>query len=344
MDFIQLVLETESHTLLWDPVRLLYAATALLLVSLGGLVTGAFHGNAGPLIWTFYDMLFGTLGDRLDRTRRKKADLVFRGFLLVAAGIFTALVLARMAAALVALSPYGSATEIVLLLFFLSSGSLWRALLSLYKALENKKPVPGAYYIIAQSSRTDLNSTDDYGITRTAVGLCARSFTFAMVAPVLWYVLGGLTGAFVYSALAALAWRFGKNGFTKGFGAAPLLLEKIMGYVPAILAALLLSVSSIVTPTAKTYKALSVWKSRKGRAPYAQGGAPLSVMAWALNVSLGGPVKDLKGSTMKNAWVGPKGATAQIDRHHLRRALLMSLSAHLFLILLLSAFYLLLEG
>ncbi len=49
------------------------------------------------------------------------------------------------------------------------------------------------------------------------------------------------------------------------------------------------------------------------------------LMAYALNVSLGGPVEDVSGSVLKRAWVGSSGSTARVDRRHLRQAIYMSI-------------------
>lgn len=74
--------------------------------------------------------------------------------------------------------------------------------------------------------------------------------------------------------LAALGWRFGKDGFSKGFGAVPLALEKLMGYVPSLFAATLMTLATIITPTAAIHKGVAAWFGHKNRAPYEQGGYP----------------------------------------------------------------------
>ncbi|MFP4313700.1 MAG: cobalamin biosynthesis protein, partial [Alphaproteobacteria bacterium] len=196
--------------------------------------------------------------------------------------------------------------------------------------LEQNQMAEGAYYGVARTSRVNLNSTDDYGITRIGMALAARSFDKGMVAPVLWYLIAGFSGVFVYAVIAGLAWRFGKDGFTSGFGAVPLALEKLLGFIPSILSAVLMSLASIITPTASIFKSMASWFSH--RAPYEQGGLPLTAMAWTLNVTLGGATQDLNGSSLKNEWVGPKNATAKNDHKHLRRALYINVVAHLLFI------------
>ena len=66
----------------------------------------------------------------------------------------------------------------------------------------------------------------------------------------------------------------------------------------------------------------------------------MSILAWALHVSLGGPSQDLSGSAIKADWVGPPGATAQNDYRHLRRAAYILAIAYLLLLAALGGCYL----
>lgn len=317
------------HAGLLDPDRLPIAMLAMILVAVVGVVTGPSFGQVNPWYWSLIDKFFGKIGGRLDRTERKKSDLLFRGALLTFFVMFFSYLIALICESASANMPFYGVTEIVLLSFTLSTGTLWYALLKLYFAMKKGQTSKGAYYAIARSARIDLNSTDDYGVTRVGMALAARSFDKGLVAPVFWYLLLGLPGVYLYTGLAALAWRFGKSGFTKGFGMMPLALERLMGFVPTILAGVLIALAGLFTPTGGMTRALGSLLSPSKRTKYEEGGLPLSAMAYSLNVSLGGPVKDLDGSAIKAAWAGPKGATAKLESGHLRRALYMHAMAYL---------------
>lgn len=329
----------QFHMQILDPERIPYAIIAVLLTILAGVVTGPLAGSANPFIWSLVDILFGGFGDRLDKTHRSRGDLVFRGFLMTVLVLFCALIIGYFFHGFVEKYTFYGLIEPLLLSFMLTAGSVWFVLLRLYFALEKNSVGQGAYYAISRSMRRNLNAGDDFGITRAGMGFAARSFDKGLVNPVFWYLLGGLPLALVYTAMAGLAWRFGKDGFTKGFGAVPLALERLLGFFPSLYAAALISAASIFTPTAGIARSVIAWAGLNNRAPYEQGGYPLSALAWALNISLGGASQDLGGSAIKGEWVGPEGATAQLDHKHLRRALYMSLIAHfLFLLSLGSAF------
>lgn len=326
---------------MYDPDRVYTAMTAIMLCAVIGMITGPMHGNTSPFLWKLVNGLFGGVGSRLDRTQRRAGDLMFRGFFLLVVALLTVFVVAEGAVKLAAGYPYKGLADVVLLSLSMTVGAVWFALLRLFFARRDNKVGKAAFSSIAISSRTDLSQTDLYGVTRASMALAARAFDKGVVGPVFWYLLAGLPGAYIYAALAAFSWRFGKDGFTKGFGSVPLALEKLAGFVPGALAGVIMALSGLFTPTGGMTRALRALGSPgKGRAKYEQGGWPVTAMAYVLNVSLGGPVTDLDGSSLRRDWVGPSNATAQLENGHLRRALYMSLIAHmLFLASLLGALF-----
>lgn len=324
---------------MYDPDRVYTAMAALLLCAAVGMITGPMHHNANPFLWKMVNGIFGGIGGRLDRSHRKAADLMFRGFVLLVVALVFFFIIGEAGTKLAVQHPYKGFTEVILLSLSMTAGTVWFSLLRLYFAQRDKKVSQGAFAAIAQSTRTDLSSTDNFGITRTGMAFAARAFDKGIVAPVFWYLIAGLAGAYIYACLAAFAWRFGKEGFTKGFGSVPLALEKLMGFVPGMLAGVLMALAGLFTPTGGMTRALAVLGKRgKGRATYDQGGWPVTALAFSLNVSLGGPTVDLDASSIRRDWIGPENATAQLENGHLRRAIYISLIAHmLFLASLLGA-------
>lgn len=322
----------EIHGHIFDVERIPLAIAAMVLVSLAGLVTGPLGGSAVPLFWRIVDILFGGVGGRLDRSERPPQDLLFRGFIITVTGMALSYLAGRMAAQLSWYYPDWHIAEVLALSLTLSAGAVWAALLRLHKAVSSDAPAKGAFYAISRSTRTNLAASDEFTITRTGIGLGVRAFDKAVVAPLLWYLIAGLPGAYLYAGLAALAWRFGRDGQTRGFGQTALALEKLMGFVPTGLAGLLLVLAGVFTPTGRTTRALAALKTGRGRADYAEGGLPLSAAAFALDVSLGGAAQDLDGVALRRGWTGPEGATAQIGAMHLFRGLYLVIVAHILLL------------
>lgn len=329
------------HGYLFSADRLPVAIMALVMVSCLGMWLGAFKGRAIPLYWTVIDLVFGAIGQKMDRPGRPVGDLIFRGFVLMALVMAISFLLARGMNAVV--NPlvipqvipglYVQLFDVAMLSLVLASGSVWKANMKLHRALATDQTVPGAFYAIAVSTRTDLTQGDEFAITRTGMALLARSFDKGVVSPILWYLIGGLPAAFIYAGLAGLAWRFGRDGFTGGFGRMALELEKLMGMVPNLLAGLLMAMAGLFTPTGRMSSGLAGFLMAKAKTPYFQGGSPVTAMTYALNVTLGGAGVDQEGRALRRDWAGPERATAQLTAGHLHRAVYITLLAHILFIL-----------
>lgn len=323
------------HSLIFDPARLPVAAIALFLSAFVGIAVGPVGGDANPLYWRIISGLVGGLGGKMDKPGRPRGDLILRGFFIMVAALLISYALGQFLATLVLAFPVWKVTEILCLSLLLSSGSLWIVLIKLHRALEQKTVGEGTYYALAKTARNNLSAVDDFGITRTGMGLAVRGFDKGLVAPIVWYLVLGLPGAYIYAGLAALVWRFGRDGTSNGFAVIMVAIEKLMGMVPSVFAAFLLSLSCVFTPTAMMSRALKGWNAHKDQAPYPEGGLPLTAVSWGLNVSLGGPATDLDGHVIKRVWVGPQGATAQLEPKHLHRAVYCVWMASLLLFMVL---------
>lgn len=324
------------HEQLISPERLPIAMAAMLVVTFLGMVRGPLGGNAMPFFWHLIEIIFGGLGQRMDKAGRPKGDLIFRGFILSVLTLVFAFAVGKTSELGSLYYPRWSAIEILTLCLTMTSGAVFAAQGRLYRALNEKKVTPGAYFTIARSTRTDLSRSDDFTITRVGMGMGLKAFDKGMVAPIIWYLIFGLTGAYLYAGLAALQWIFGQEGHSKGFGKSINALEELIGFVPNILSGLFIALAGILTPTAGMTRAFLGLMKVKGKAPYAEGGLPVTAAAYALNVSLGGPTQNLDGDLIKRNWVGPAKATAQLSAKHLHRVVYISFMAHILLLASLS--------
>lgn len=318
------------------PEARIVTALAVLLASI--IVPALFLLLARPVpvpaLWQGINLVFGKIGDRLDRESRPAPDLFFRGFLLTVVVFF---VVVGVFAGLAYVWPY-PAFDFVwegLVLFLLMSAPLASVYLGLlYRTLTDKKTGQGVYLALARGAQVDFSAADDYTLTRAALGLAARRFNDALVMPLLWYCALGLEVALLASIFAALAWRYGAAGLKGAFGMFASGCAFVLGFIPSVISACLLWLAAWFTPGAK--------KGRLARleSPYHQGGLVLGVMATALNVTLGGTLRRLGRNAVRGQWVGPEGASAKVEPYHLKRGIYLLGVAHLLLILLLCSSYL----
>lgn len=328
---------------LFNPARIPCAVGAVLLSACIGLACGPAGANANPFFWHCLDILLGKTGDRLGKTDRSQADLAVRGCILTLTALALGAVVILFFRRIQILIPVWGAADVLFLSALLSSGAYWRVLIRLYRGKGQARASPGLYLTLARTTRTDLNASDEFGLARVATNHLARLFDKGLMGPVFWYVVAGIPASCVYAALAALTWRFGKAGFAKGIGDCMLFLERLAGFIPGVLSGVFLALAAAFTPTAGPFKAFSAFCGVRGRSPYEQGGWPLSVTAWALKISLGGPSTDLTGSALQSVWAGPDKASAKIAYKDISRALVLTIVAHLLLILALSGLYAVLQ-
>lgn len=329
-----------------SPERLNTAMIALVFVSVFGGVFGALSGNANPFLWVMLDRVFGGLARKTYKLGRSVSSLQFRGIVILILYMLFSILAMFVAVILERKIPLAGFMAPVLLTCVLSGGATWSALIKLHRAIQsdlkknksNQHLPNGSYYDIAVSTRTNLNTTDTHGIIRGGIGFVSFSLDKGIVAPLFWFVIGGLPAAFVYSGIAAARWSLAKEGFAKGIGNLALALEGILGFVPQIITTIILAFAALMTPSARLTKVImGIFSRTLGRASYGEGGLPLTALAWGLGVSLGGPVEDRDGSVLKRTWVGAAKSTAKLEIHHLRIAIYLSVMSHILTFALLLA-------
>lgn len=325
----------ETFSLSPDSYVFLIALFAAVLSLVTGLVLGPLLSSPRP----FWDRLaggvFGPLARRLDRPNRPPADLALRGFVLsltvLAAGWYAGVFLDRLGASI----GRHFDLSVVALSCLLSTSSVFFVVNRIRKGLET----PGVLGrmnvvpLLSPAVKIDFSGADDFALVRATLPLCVQGFARGVVSPVFWFVVGGLPAAFAASALGALSWRTGGCAPPGPFALMPVWLARIGGLIPDLLASLFLALAALFTPTAGFGRALKGLFVRRGAAVFWQGGRPLSVAAWALNVSIGGPYRELSRLPRAAPWVGPEGATARLEPRHIRRFLYLSAVAHLIFIL-----------
>lgn len=319
-----------------SPERLNTAMIALAFVVIFGAVFGSFTGNANPFLWGVLDRIFGGFAKKTYNVGRSVSSLQFRGAILLSLYIGVTTLVAVCVVLIERAYPFEGFMAPILLTCVLSGGATWSALIKLHRAIiaEDKKGkanqhLPkGSYYDIAVSTRTNLNTTDRHGIIRGGIGFVSYSLDKGIIAPLFWFLVGGLPAAFIYSGIAAARWSLAKEGFAKGIGSLSLRLESLLGLVPQMITTIILAFAALMTPSARLTRTVMGVFSRAGSASYGEGGMPLTAIAWGLGISLGGPVEDIDGSVLKRAWVGSSKSTAKVEIHHLRIAIYLSIMAY----------------
>ena len=171
---------------------------------------------------------------------------------------------------------------------------------------------PKEAYQIAVSTRTDLNSTDDqYGIIRAlGIGLVATSLTKGWCS-IFWFLIGGCRAAqaYIYCGIAACLEFIQPDGLQSWIERWQFKTETAFCGCSANLSSVLIA--------GGIGDLLLVWRAQSEDCwavkvmLLCRRWIGVTAIAYALGVSLGGPVEDISGSVLKRSWVGSSKSTAR---------------------------------
>ncbi len=122
-------------------------------------------------------------------------------------------------------------------------------------------------------------------VAGAAIESVAENASDSVVAPLFYYVVGGVPAALAYRAVNTLDAMIGYRGETEWLGKAAARLDDVANFIPARITALLLAVAS-GAGGGSPLRAVALWlrDGRKTESPNA--GRPMATIAGALGVEL----------------------------------------------------------
>lgn len=167
-----------------------------------------------------------------------------------------------------------------------------------------------------EAARTALSRTvgrdtavlDESGVASAAIETLAESFCDGIVAPAIWFLALGLPGLFAFKCISTADSMIGhRDARYELFGKASALMDDVLNWVPARIAAVLISFAG-------GGGARIMWRDgRNHLSPNA--GWPESAMAGALGVTLGGGAfYDREWTARQTLGEGPRPAPADLRR------------------------------
>ncbi len=235
--------------------------------------------------------LIGWADRRFNTGTRKR----LKGSVLMAALAVGGLALGTMLAAL----PGGPVIEILLAAILLAQRSLADHVADVARALRTS--VKDGRRAVARIVGRDTATLDSPGISRAAIESAAENFSDGVVAPAVWFLLGGLPGLLLYkvtnTADSMIGYRTPRH---QDFGWAAARFDDLLNLIPARLTAVFIALRK---PRRGQWQAIRR-DARLHRSPNA--GWPEAAMAIALNVALSGP-RSYDGTLRPFPWVWPEG-------------------------------------
>ena len=204
---------------------------------------------------------------------RKNKGILFIAFMVIFLAIFGYLI-ERL--------PFSAIWKILIVAILLSHKSLTEHVTAVSLGLQkNLSQGRTAVAMIVGRDTANLAETD---IARSAIESAAENFSDGIIAPLFWFLIGGLPGILIYKFVNTSDSMIGyKNIQYNQFGWAAARLDDLLNWIPARLSGLLICVVH------QNNSALNImWRDAKlHRSPNA--GWPESAMAGVLDVSISGP-------------------------------------------------------
>ncbi len=144
--------------------------------------------------------------------------------------------------------------------------------------------LPAARLAVGMIVGRDVEAMDENEVAMAALESLAESFCDGVVAPVFWFVTGGLPGLFVYKAINTADSMIGhREPRWRAFGWAAARTDDVMNWIPARIAGVLIALAG-----GQGWRIM--WREA-GKHASPNAGWTEAAMAGALRVRLGGPVR-----------------------------------------------------
>jgi len=304
------------------PGSLLVLFAALLLDACIGDLPGLFRYLPHPVV--LVGRAIAWFDRRLNREERseraRRARGIFTVAALVAAAALAGYLLDRLCRAIAA----GWLVELIVIAVLVAQRSLFEHVRDVAVALDEKGLHAGREAVRHIVGR-DPMSLDDHGVARAGIESLAENFSDGVVAPVLWTMVLGLPGLFVYKTVNTLDSMIGHlSARYRSFGWAAARLDDVLNFIPARLSGILLAAGAALTPQARGGMALRIMLRDAGKHRSPNAGWPEAAVAGALGLALAGP-RRYSERVVEDAWIGDGRARATAADMY--RALLIYVAA-----------------
>ena len=213
---------------------------------------------------------------------------------------------------------FGVVLQALVVSIFLAQNSLYQHVASVAKACKADDLIDARSQISHIVGR-DPNSLDQRAIGRAAIESLSENFSDGVVAPIFWYVVGGLPALIAYKALNTSDSMIGYlTDKYADFGWCAARFDDAANFIPARLSAFIITIAAFIIPSATGNRAFTtaIRDAKKHRSKNA--GWPEAAMAGALGIKIAGP-RNYDGILVEDAWMGD--GIPNVDASHIFMAL-----------------------
>lgn len=207
-----------------------------------------------------------------------------------------------------------------LLALALKPSFAWRMLCDEVQAVDAAlaQGLPAGHAQLARLCSRDLSALDATAMRETAIETLAENLNDSLVAPLFWFVVAGLPGAWAFRAANTLDAMWGYRGRWEWAGKCAARADDVLAWVPSRITAALLWRPAVP---------LRALVREAGRTPSPNGGWPMAAMALRLEVRLGKPGVYTLHAAGREADAAAVQRALAVARQAARAALLLAVAA-----------------
>ncbi len=250
--------------------------------------------------------LIGFFDKSFNNWKRGKASLIIRGYIVMITLFIFALIIGVVLEYLLALSIFLLPLKIFIISLFLAIRSLYVHVKDVYFALNQGLNEGKA--AVAKIVGRDVTKMSEITVTRAAIESLSENMSDGVVAPIFWYLVGGLPALIAYKTINTADSMLGHKSFKYiHFGRASALSDDILNYIPARITAFLFLIMALLGEGFGRAKQLwaCLWQDAVRHASPNAGWAEAS-MAVIMNIALGGP-RFYGGEQLDGVWMNEDG-------------------------------------
>ena len=200
---------------------------------------------------------------------------------------------------------WGVALEVLIVGILLSGRSLYEHVRDVGEALKYKT-VEEARVAVGHIVGRDTSALDDRGVARAAIESGAENLSDGFVAPVLFFLVGGLPGLFLYKAANTADSMIGhRNQRFIGFGWAAARFDDLLNYIPARLTGFIIVMLAHLT-SGRGGEAWRVMLKDSGKHSSPNAGWPEAAMAGTIGIAVAGP-RVYRDMMKQDPWINARG-------------------------------------
>lgn len=286
----------------------LYAFFAIILLQIFAMIFGKMMKRSMtplPLFEVLLRPLVIGMVDRLNRDGRSDFALIIRGvivFLVLSFVVFGGMIALKM------VLPINENTfSLLVLMVFLSP------ITSMAIALNTSKDVPDNHALkyLARGLNQNLITTDKYGVRRSGVRLLSLSLVAWLIAPIVFFLLGGEMALCVYGMLSLFCRVVGRDGVFTGIFS---IIYKMFNGVGQIVGVCVVFLSACLSAGGRPLTVINAFQYPTRMAEAA--------MAYAQGITVGGAFQNRLGDKIEAPWMGASKSTAKLKHQDILRVII----------------------